>query len=323
MSKKIEDIKFIDILKRSFDITWKNKPLWWFGLLLALGGGMGNINLGLDEKNNKVGEKISHFISANFQVFVIGVILGIAILLILFILSILARGGLILSLEKIFKNRTFNFRSGMKEGKNFFARLFFLYLVLCLLILASLVILATPIVVLFTSKAFVSAILLIILAVIIFIPLIIFASYLKTYGEIYIVSADLNAWSAIEASYELFIKNMSTSLVMGLLFIPIGILLGLAILITIAPLGLAVVFFAFLGKIGIAIAIILGIVILLAIVLIQTVFQIFHQTAWLLFFHDIAAPTEEEKVEETISEPAREKILPAAGDAVKMMENDK
>lgn len=323
MSKKLEGIRYLDIFKKSFDIIWKNKSLWWFGLFLALGGGMNNFNFGFDEKNRKTGEEFSRFISNHIAATIAIAAICAVIFLALFILSLFAKGGLIISLENLLKNRSFGFRSEMKEGKKFFGSLFLLYLILFLLIMASLIVLATPVALLFTSKAYISAILLAILAAIIFIPLAILASFLKTFGEIYIVSGKLSAWSAIEASYDLLGKNLAASIVMALLFIPLNILVMLALIIVVAPIAILAVLFTFLGKFGVAITVILGTIIFLVILLIQSVFQTFSQTAWLLFFHEIAAPTEKEKVEEKIEETTSEKILPAPDTAIKTIESEK
>jgi len=321
MNKKLPDIAYIDIFKKAFDITWKNKTLWWFGLFLALGGGMGNINYVFDEKNKNSSEQVTQFISNHLGLVVTGAIIPTVVFLTFVVLSIIARGGIIGSIEKVLKNRPFEFRTGMREGKKYFWKIFFLGVILCLLVMASLVILATPVAFLFLAKSYILGVMLAIFAVIIFIPIVVLATYIKTFGEIYIVSGKLSSWSAIETSYDLFRKNLATSLIMGLLFIPVGIIVIMGMLIVIAPLALLGFFFAFLGKIGIAVAVILGIIILFAILLVQSVFQVFHQTAWLLFFHEIATPVVEEKIEEMVPETEKE-ILPTV-DPVKTVEIEK
>ena len=321
--KELKDIAFIDIFKKSFDITWKNKSLWWFGLLLALGGGMGNFNYGnsFDQKDKKGGEEILKYISDHMEIVIIGAILLFLICLVFFVLSIIAKGGIVGSVEKILKNKPFEFRAGMREGKKYFGKLFVLYITLGALMIGSLIILITPIIFLFVAKAYIVGVILTILAIFIFIPLIVLTTYIKTYGEIYIVSGQLSSWSAVEISYELLRKNLATSLIMGLLFIPVGMILMMGMLIAIAPLAVLAFAFAFLGKIGIAVAVVLGIIIFFIILFIQSVYQVFHQTAWLIFFHEIATPPVEEKIEEPAEETEKE-ILPAA-DPVKTIEIEK
>ncbi|MFA6047447.1 MAG: hypothetical protein WCV59_01595 [Parcubacteria group bacterium] len=321
MNKKLQDIAYIDIFKKAFDITWKNRALWWFGLLLALGGGMGNMNYAFDEKNKNSSERATQFISDHLGLVITGAIILTVIFLMFVVLSIIARGGIIESIEKVLKNKPFEFRSGMREGKKYFWKIFLLGIILCLLMIASIVILATPVIFLFIAKSYILGVMLAIFAVLIFIPIVILVTYIKTYGEIYIVSGKLSSWNAIETSYELFRKNLATSLIMGILFIPVGIILMIAMMILIAPLAVLAVAFAFLGKIGIAVTVIIGLAICIIILLIQSVFQVFHQTAWLLFFHEIATPIVEEKIEEPIEEVEKE-ILPTV-DPVKTAEIEK
>jgi hypothetical protein len=322
MNKELKDINYIDIFKKSLDITWKNKTLWWFGLFLAIGGGgINNFNYVFDEKNTNSNKIATQFISNHPGLVIAGAIILGVIFLVLMILSIFARSGAIESIEKILKNTPFGFRSEMKEGKKYFWKLFFLYITLFFLITAAVIVLAIPVIFLFTVKAYLLGIMLSVIAILIFIPLIVLASYIKTYGELYVVSGKLSSGNAISASYELFGKNLAASLIMGLLFIPIGIILMMGMIIAIAPLAVLAFVFAYLGKIGIAVTVILGIIIFLIILIIQSVFQVFHQTAWLLFFHEIATPEIEEKIEETVSE-TEEEIIPAAGDVVKTIERE-
>lgn len=279
------------------------------------------MNYAFDEKNKNSSERATQFISDHLGLVITGAIILTVIFLMFVVLSIIARGGIIESIEKVLKNKPFEFRSGMREGKKYFWKIFLLGIILCLLMIASIVILATPVIFLFIAKSYILGVMLAIFAVLIFIPIVILVTYIKTYGEIYIVSGKLSSWNAIETSYELFRKNLATSLIMGILFIPVGIILMIAMMILIAPLAVLAVAFAFLGKIGIAVTVIIGLAICIIILLIQSVFQVFHQTAWLLFFHEIATPIVEEKIEEPIEEVEKE-ILPTV-DPVKTAEIEK
>src|SRR5574340_1082384 len=103
MNKKIQDIAYIDIFKKAFGITWKNKTLWWFGLFLALGGGAGNLNYAFDEKNKNGSESVAQFISSHLSLVITGAIILTIIFLAFVVLSIIARGGIIESIEKVLK----------------------------------------------------------------------------------------------------------------------------------------------------------------------------------------------------------------------------
>jgi hypothetical protein len=61
-----------------------------------------------------------------------------------------------------------------------------------------------------------------------------------------------------------------------------------------------------------------------AILAIRSVYEIFSQTAWIMFFREIAVPTEEEKIaekEEEEKEVSAPKALPT-GDVIKTIESE-
>ena len=105
---------------------------------------------------------------------------------------------------------------------------------------------------------------------------------------------------------------------MGAIFIPLGFLAGLAalafvlaiVLIFLIP-GLLAYFL--MAKWIIIVLSILGILILLAgILTINSIYAVFAQTIWILFFRQIALPKEEEKVVEIAKEIKDPEIVPVA-----------
>ena len=313
MQKQINDIPYLNILKNSLNITWRNRYLWWFGLFLTLGGGMsGQFNFPGSNTNNQgvTQQQVNNFMSQHWGAVVAGIIIAIIIAAILIVLGIIARGEVILALNGLSKGKKTSFRSGMRQGRKYFWRLFWLYVILGILVAVSAIVLATPVVFLLAAKAIVLGIFLAVIACLIFIPIIVLAIYAKTYGEIYIVLGQLKSWLAIENSYELLRKNLWTSIIMGLLFIPVGIILMLgllAILFFLAIIFLPIGFLAYfvLGWIAAAIVAGIGIFIFLIILfIIQSGFQIFRQSAWLSFFMEIAVTKKEQTAEELEEEKA-------------------
>ena len=105
---------------------------------------------------------------------------------------------------------------------------------------------------------------------------------------------------------------------MGIIFIPLGFLAGLvaivfllvSLLIFLIP-GLLAYFL--MGKWMIIVLAVLGFLILLAgILAINSIYAVFAQTIWILFFRQIALPKEEEKVVETAKEIKDPEIVPVA-----------
>jgi hypothetical protein len=150
----------------------------------------------------------------------------------------------------------------------------------------------------------------------IFILLVILFSFLQKFGIIYLVLGKVSFWAALENAYQLFLRHLLSSLIMGIIFIPLGFLAGLAaiifllisLLIFLIP-GLLAYFL--MGQWVIILLAVLGIIILLAgILAINSIYAVFSQALWILFFRQIALPKEEEKVVETAKEIKKPEIVP-------------
>ncbi|MFA6159764.1 MAG: hypothetical protein WC678_01585 [Parcubacteria group bacterium] len=313
-------INYLQIIKDAWKITWKNRYLWWFGFFVTLGGGGGMnyfFNSGEDKKLDPAqNEKILEFLSQNMH-WIIAVAIIVFLLLIIFsVLSILARGALISSIEKNSKGQLANFKSGWQDGKKNFWKIFIIDFSLGLFIFFTLLILIAPVAILFLNKNYIIGGMLAFLAILIFIPIAILSSYLRTYGYFYSILGKLNFWSAIENAYNLFVKNIWASILLSLIFIPLGIVLMLVIL---AILPLLLLVFLILGAIGyFALGKITAIVIgaigisifFLYAIFVKSIYAVFSQAIWILFFHEIATPKIPEEIvaTETATEPVIEPI---------------
>jgi hypothetical protein len=329
--KQVPSVNYIQIIKNAWQIAWKNRFLWWFGLLVALGspGGLNlNLNAGKDSQvDGATTQKVLDFVSQNMHWIVAGAIVLMLVATALGVIGMIARAGLIKAIDSVSKNKPAGFRAGMKEGKKYFWRLVGLGLIIFFLIIASILVLVFPVIFLIINKAYALAIFLGILAFLILIPVLILVSFLKVFGHLYIVLGELSMWNALEKAYELFQRNFLASIIMGLMFIPLGFIMMMAVLAVLIPL--AIIFFAIgfglyfaAGTPGAIITAGVGIIIFLILLFtIRSVYETFAQTVWYLFFLEIARP----KVEETVSEEVlekEEKVLPVV-DPVKTMEIEK
>lgn len=244
-------------------------------------------------------------------------------------LSLLGQGAIIKSTQHLLKNKPADFKSGWKDGKKYFWKIFCIILFSGLAFIICAAVIVLPIAFLFAAKSYAIAIPLAILAFLIIIPLLVLYKFLQTYACFYAVLADLTPWIAIENAYALFKKNILAGIIMSLLFIPLGIFsfliiiaAALAVLIIFGLIGL-ILFFIF-KETGIIIAIIFGLIIFaFTIILFYSAFTAFSQIAWVLFFHTIATPKEEEKVVEEIKEPKKELMHLPTADAVKTIKMEK
>lgn len=305
-----KQIPFLEIFKRAGLIIWQNRFLLWFGFLIALSS-PGNFYIGKNNQDfNKQQEKIKNFFEIHWQIAAIFMLIFIAIGIILFLISLVAKAGLVKSVNSISRNKKMNFSKGWHSGKKYLRKLFWLSILFSLTIFVIVVTLAIPVVYLFASQSWVSAVLIGLLAIAIFIPLIFIFVIIKAFAEFYIILSDLQVRNAIEAGYELLIKNFGNSIIFTLLLIAINIVAAFLLLpvATIAILLLipsGIIFF-YLSKIAFAFFLAFAILIFMTVILfVSSVFQTYKTSAWTLFFCEIAKAEkpETEKVTEKIEKP--------------------
>jgi len=284
----------MEILKQAGKIVWQNRFLLWFGLLMALGSpGSFNINTGNNNEFGAPGEAAKNFFETHWQIVLVIAILLFAIGIILFLISLIAKAGLVKSVNLIGHNKKTNFKAGWRSGKKYLGKLFKLAMLFFLATFLVVIILAIPVIYLVAAKFWVGAALVGILAIAIFIPLIFIFALTKIFAEFYVVLSGLSIWSAIETGYTLLLKNIGSSIIFGLLLLAVSIVAGI-ILLPVAGIALVIliptgVAFYYLSKI--AFAIFLGFAILLflaAILFVSAIFQTYKTAAWTLFFQEIA-----------------------------------
>jgi hypothetical protein len=302
-------INYLNIIRKSWETTWKNKYLWWFGFFVALSGGGGiNYFSGKDDTNHSREDQMMNWIINHYLLVIAIAIIFLVIFVLFFVLNIIGRGALISSIEKKIKGEPNNFRSGWKEGKKNFWKIFNLNVLLGLFLIFTLIILALPVFILILNRSYIIGGLLAFLAIIIFVPIAILTAYLRIYGYLYSVLGQLKFWASLENAYNLFMKNILSSIIMSLIFIPIGIVMILAILVIIPVLllifGLLSGGAYFLA--GKVVAVVIGLIGLLIFLVynlfVRSIFEVFTQAIWVNFFHEIAEP----KITETVSEKIQE-----------------
>jgi hypothetical protein len=311
--KNANSINYLEIIKQAFQVTWKNRYLWWFGFLISLSG-FGSFSQSFSNKENGGGntigeQKFSDFISQNFHWILIGAIIMLFIYAALVIAGLISRGALVYSISREFKGEKSNFKNGFRIGREYFGRIFLIAIASGLLIFSAAIVIALPVMFLFFNHNYVIGVLMAILAAIILIPIVILAIYLRTFGYIYAVLGDLKFWPALENACNLFQKNILSSIMMGLIFIPVGLILAIGALMAIIPVAIiflviGIILFLIIGKLGAIIAMIIAAVCVLPILLItRSFYEVFKQAAWIIFFESIAKTKMEEPIAEPVTEP--------------------
>jgi hypothetical protein len=306
-SPQKKSIPYIEILKQAGRIVWQNRFLLWFGLLMALGS-PGSFNVGNNNDFGSQGDSAKNFFETHWGIVLTLVIILFAIGIILFLISLVAKAGLVKSVNLVAQNKKTDFKTGWKSGGKYFGKLFKLSLLFFFAIFAIVIILAVPVIYLIAIKFWFGAILVGIFAIAIFIPLIFIFSLTKIYAEFYIVLSDLRIRSAIETGYGLLVKNIGNSIIFALLLVAVSIVAGIVLLpvagialVILIPTGIA---FYYLSKIVFAIFLGFAILFFLAVILfVSAIFQTYKTAAWTLFFQEIA------KVEKPETEVVAEKEL--------------
>ena len=122
-----------NLLSRAWQITWKHKLLWIFGILAAFGGGGGRFNFGFTGPNmggrgsggSPLPSDLLYQLSRPETVTVIlaaGCVL-VVIALVLFVIGLIARGGLIGGIRLAADGNSLAFGEVWAAGTRYFPRL--------------------------------------------------------------------------------------------------------------------------------------------------------------------------------------------------------
>lgn len=314
----MKKIEYFEILKKAFLLTWKNRSMWFFGFLILLGSF--SYQLGNNENNNSgiekklIFEKIQSFFEQHPYLFG-SVLLGIILLTaIFFLLSLIGRAAVIKMTNNIAVYKQSPIKSIFSEAKKYLWKFLLIDLFVGIFVMLVTLALLAPTIYLFSIGSKVLAVVFMLLAAILIFSLLIISFYLIKYANIYIALSDMKIKDSLESAYDLLEKHYKESIIFGLMIIGLNIaliFLTIIIIFTIAliflPIGILLYFL--LPQTGLfATTVLIFIAIFIILIVFMSFFQAFLQSAWVLFFQQIALDTKEEKKKEKVVEP--EAILP-------------
>ncbi|MFH1188037.1 MAG: hypothetical protein V1688_04235 [bacterium] len=306
-----------DILKNSFNVTFKNKILWFFGLFAAplmgmveykiVANGLGGIN------NNGVfsewyqtiytmilqlGDTGRLLITNNPAAFFIMLVIILAIILFIFFwiwIAVVAQCALIDGINQTNSkalNKT-ELNASINSGtKNFFPVLGIHFLVKVILTL-SFLILSLPIIFVLTGNTNSLPWVLYFIFYLIFIPIIIIVIFSSKYAINYIIIEKKNFFDGIKMGYRLFADNWLISIEMSLILFFTSIFAGLFAAavgsFTILPLALLVYILIQIKLIFLVkLILIFGLLLLIGLsLLFAAIFSTFQYSGWVLLFNKI------------------------------------
>lgn len=261
------------IFKQAYEITRDNKFLWIFGLFLSVGSVL-NFNLYMPSGQNSI--EVSDSAALMF----------VLIALFVIVLYFRAKAGLIVAVKATLDKQETNFWRAFRLGGIFFNRILIISILIELgLILLGLV-LSGPIVYMFNQHFTSRAIVLLILALLIFIPVAVLAILVNVLAPMFAVIFDLKIRQATASAFELVLKNKTQLSILGLLLL----------LAEFLPLFLASI------VLGLQHGLSMGLLSSGVFLVVASAITVFAQTAWVLAFLELIKPQKLEE-EDTLPVP--------------------
>jgi len=299
----MKSINYFDILKKALLLTWNNKFLWVFGLIVSLGTFGSNPSM-RNAENASTKEEfqfLANVMSSHQTLFMFVGGIVIFVMVVLFFLRIVATAAIIKSVGDINFYRQMGVVRIFHEARRYFWRILFFELLISFVFVCIVIILAIPTVYLFALNARLLGYFALAGMFFILVPLMILAFYIGRYGKMYIVLLDNEVKSSAEAAYFVFRKNIKESLKMGIISFGLEVFLLIAVIASIlllvllfAPLAFASYLFS--AQIGVTIIIALGSLVGITVILcLVSWYESFSQAAWVFFFQEVAFEKKEDQ----------------------------
>ncbi|RPJ37923.1 MAG: hypothetical protein EHM21_17595 [Chloroflexi bacterium] len=271
-----------EVFTRAWDVIWKNKVLWIFGLFASLAGGSGGNNFRYTFEQNGASGSMPANIPA--WVFVLLILLAIAVIVVLVILSTLGRAGLVRGAWLADSGETgLRFGSLFRESQAYFWRVILLALLVVGISLSLILALVIPTVL----TAGIAALCLWPLFCLL-VPFFIVLTVIVELAIIAIVGEDLGVMDSLRRAWEVFRANLPMMIAVGLTIAiasaVIGFLASLPLFATLAPM----IVFANTGGNSSFGALLVGIILFLLylpiLLLVQSVVTAYIETTWTITF---------------------------------------
>lgn len=291
-------IDFGKILKRSFQITIKNRYLWFLGLLaggstfgFSYGNGFSGVNEDNFQKFKDFNGKVSILDSTHANVRGVGQVLGesvgklssdevlvlgiiVAIILLLLVgaiyLSITAKGAIVKAYLSHYDNKEMTLRESWSFGHKFFWRRLSFGILVCLLIILPLLVLLIPIIILAIYEHIWIAVGLAFYFAFVFFIYVFYLSLIIPYAERKLFLESLPVTESLKRGYKFFNKNWKNLALTYLILVGVQLAFafafGIAFLIVAGILFLiGWLFYTLSAVVAIIYGIIFGLILLIAI----------------------------------------------------------
>ena len=291
-----------DVLRRTWQITWRYKGLWVLGLLAGCGTGGGGSNSGWQASGGN-GQLEQAVTSIPGWIWVVFAILMLLLIVLVVVLGVIGTGGLIAGFRQADRGEDVSLGQAFRQGTKYFWRLlgFRVLLLLLGIVFAAVVVVAS----------IGSLGLCIIPLLCIGIPLAFLVSTYVSLAQVSLIDDDQRTLDAFRRGWELLRAHPGAILLMGLILVGGGLVIGLVVATPILLIMLP--FFAGLGSetqagmtAGMLVSGLCFLGFLPILLLVNAVVQTFVTGAWTLTYRRLTG-----KLAGT--SPAPEVVLPSPG----------
>ncbi len=315
MSPTQKDFAFRELFKRAYQLTRKNKLLWFFGFFaafLGVGGELESLfrnysnvtstsdtilgwqSLYQDGLFSSLFSNIRDFFSAYpAQGFLFLLLLFVVTAVVLW-LSIISQIALFDSSKKLNANKQVTYSEAYSVGNKYLGPVLGVTLLLRVLQYVLFAIVGSVLVSWFLDGNSLSGgIAFVLFVFLILIPVSIIVSFMLRYAVAYIVLKNKKAMESIKLAWDLFRKNWIASLEMAVLILALGVVAGLVVAIAIGlasvPFILIAIAATFFGSAaGFAVAVLIGTIVWFVLAaLIGAMYVGFQYAAWTMFFMEL------------------------------------
>ncbi len=256
------------IISTGWGQAWKHKTLWIFGFLIAGGGGSNVSNLSNKFDRFGLAEsdlfRVREFIVEHLYIILLLAALALLAFVIWIILRTISVGGLVEAARQMKQGEQYRFGKSFGVGVRYFWRLLGIAFLTFVVVFAFIVFVAIIGVVAFTINVALG-----VLSLLILLPLFIVGMFVavitSSLAERHIVIENRPVFDSIGDSFNLWKSHLGPSVVYTLIYVGIGIAVGLS---TLVILLFAVIPFVAVGFVNWLMAIVIGIPIVLLILLI-------------------------------------------------------
>ncbi|MFH0853384.1 MAG: hypothetical protein V1853_03170 [bacterium] len=285
-----------DILKRAWQLTFRNPFLWFFGLFAALAGNgeeydsffnnikfVGNTQLNLDEliaaradgRWTEFWDNIGAAFGDNIGSIMLIVLAGLVALFLFACIVTISQASLIRVASQAEDGKPISFLDSFTTGMRCFWKLLGLNITMLLSIYLPLVVIGLPVLFIYLANPSVAwAMVLGLLIFFLLIPVGIVVAFLTKYAAAFIVIKKAGVYQSVRLAWKLFLRNWLITIELGLLLLIINVIYTIVAVSVLTMLGMP------LTQTGVVTFTIIMIVL-------GSIFTVFRYTAWTFLFRQI------------------------------------